>query len=106
MTLGNLVLPRYKKITERKVELSSQVETLLGNLRKDIYRQKSVWAIQFDNLSREQATEIFNLYEQKQEQAFMIDELGVYTTVFMKIDSVDHKWRFGHTNFTLILEEC
>lgn len=105
MVLGGLILPRHSGITENKVEIATQVETVRGDIRKDVYKQKSVWNIKYDNLSKAEAQSIFSLYQQKKEQSFMIDELGVYTTVFMKISSIDHKWSFGHTNFTLILEE-
>lgn len=110
MYLDGLLLPDYGNLREVTNENASKNYTLDGQLYVDYLNNRRVWVISWKLLTRAQYNLIRAKYDKQFEEETMlnliIDNLGIFTTVYMTINDKKVKWNGQYVEgFEITLEE-
>lgn len=105
--LDGQILPKFNKIKQENLELSSKHFTLTGATKKDIIRIKYRFILKYESLSNTDLNQILNIYRDEEAKSLLIDEpyLSLGTTVNVEIEGIDRRYGGGLNSITLILEE-
>lgn len=102
--LNGVTIKSPVEFSRNQVEVAVDHVTLSGRVRRDITRQKEIFVLDFRNLTVSQMEDIIEIYNLKDSVSFVVSDLSINTTVWMRIVSRVYNARGTDYRENIILE--